>query len=402
MKYKIILFLITPLIYSCTGTKNESVGVSDSGIDQQNENIVSVVVEHPKRRSFEGILEITGNLQAYQQVNLHAMEGGFIKQIYKDIGDYVPSGGVIATLENPVLYQHMKLAEAGLKTAEAELNKSLSNIKAAQAEYDNKNKNADRLNAIYKATPDLITVNDLDNAIAEATIALSKLDVARSDAQLFEAKKEAADANYSSLKIKVGFLTVRAPFSGYISHRYVDKGAFIQNAIENSNSNAIVDIVDVDKLRLVIEFPGSDLKYLSKGAEIEVSFPDIGSQKQTVTISRISEALNPGTKTIRVEVDIMNEDRVLNPGMYAKVSMKQKAKKSLFSVNKQAISSVKGKNYIYVIRNSKVEKLAVSFGFEDKYYIEIINDNVTEEDLVVIKGKALINQGQKVKTILKQ
>jgi len=402
MKYKIILFLITPLIYSCTGTKNESVVVSDSGIDQQNENIVSVVVEHPKRRSFEGILEITGNLQAYQQVNLHAMEGGFIKQIYKDIGDYVPSGGVIATLENPVLYQHMKLAEAGLKTAEAELNKSLSNIKAAQAEYDNKKKNADRLNAIYKTTPDLITVNDLDNAIAEATIALSKLDVARSDTQLFEAKKEAANANYSSLKIKVGFLTVRAPFGGYISHRYVDKGAFIQNALENSSSNAIVDIVDVDKLRLVIEFPGSDLKYLSKGAEIEISFPDIGSQKQTVTISRISEALNPGTKTIRVEVDIMNEDRVLKPGMYAKVSMKQKAKKSLFSVNKQAISSVKGKNYIYVIRNSKVEKLAVSFGFEDKYYIEIINDNVTEEDLVVIKGKALINQGQTVKTILKK
>ena len=126
MKNKITLFLIVLFIFSCSETQTDKAVTSDTGKSINEDNLVSVVVEHPKQRSFEANIEITGTLEAYQQVKLHAMVGGFIKHIYKDIGDFVPAGGVIAVLENPVLYQQMKMAEAGLKTAEANIVKSKS------------------------------------------------------------------------------------------------------------------------------------------------------------------------------------------------------------------------------------------------------------------------------------
>ncbi len=403
MTYKNPVILLTLLLtmgfYACQQNTDPDAGeTAQASMGGSNEAAIpSVEAERPKKRNFEGNLEITGTLEANQMVSLRAMEGGFLTSISKDIGDYVSAGTVLATLENPELRQGLKLAEADLASYQGDLKQAAAKVKIAEAQLDYKRSYYNRIKGIYEKTPDLITIDELENAKAEMLVAEAEVDVAKAQPEVVQAHLKSAEAKVAAAQVRVGNLSVTAPFSGHITHRYVDKGAFIQSAVSNASAMSIFDIVDMNKLRLVVEYPESDIGNIGVGSVVNIAFPELNGKVVTSKITRMAAAMNPKSKTVRAEIDIPKPDKALKAGMYANVKTEQKSSRSNLSINKLAITAVKNKPYVFKVVNDKIEKIPVKLGMENKTHIEVLSDNVSENDVIVIKGKGLINVGMPVR-----
>ncbi len=358
-----------------------------------------VEVEHPQMLEMQSAVEITGSLEPLQHSKVYAPEGGFIEEVRVDIGDEVRKGQVIAVLANPELQQNLAIAEANAKSVEAELLTAEAGIPKAESSFKVAESRHKRLSEVYEETPNLVTIDDLDRAEAAVEMARADLEVARMQPQILEAQHTSALAQLSAVQERVAMLTVRAPFSGGVSRRYMHPGGVLQSAI-NGASEPIIEIVQAHTLRLVIHYPESDLARVQVGTDVVVSFPEITGYNVEAEISRVAAALNTGSKTLRAEIDIDNADGRLKPGMYAKIQTMQKSSAAVLTINTMAITAVKNQNFVYKVEDGIVSRIPVTLGIEDKYRIEVFSNELDSDDLIIVKGKTLVNEGMSVQTKL--
>lgn len=339
------------LLTSCNHQENPTI----ESVKTQNVEIVN-----PQNESFTSKILITGTAQPNQIVTLYAMESGVLSLIRKDIGDKVRQGETIAQLENPELIQQQIKLKAKLK--------------AKQSIYE-------RLNLVYKKTPALTNIQMVENA---------------------EGNFLAAKANLDAVNNRLGFLTIKAPFSGTITKRFVDKGSLLQNGMSEDNPQAIVEIQDTNPIRLTIPVPESDAVVIKIGMDVQVTFPELLGEIYNAKISRTSGALDPQSKTMQVEIDLDNANGKIITGMYAKVLFQINSRENVLSL--PVISKIRYQNeyYVLIVENQKVKRVPIKIGLSNKYYFEILNDEISKDSQVIINGKGLVSIGQIVKPILKQ
>ncbi|MBE0514769.1 efflux RND transporter periplasmic adaptor subunit [Sulfurimonas sp.] len=314
----------------------------------------SVLVANAQTHDFNASVSIAGSAKPNQQVQIYAMSDGYLKQTTVDIGDFVRGGDVVAVLDNPeLLSQRAKL----------------------QAEFNGKKALYERLRNVYEKTPQLTSVFDVENAKAE-----------------FESLK----AELSAVAVQIAYLSVKAPFSGVITQRFVDKGAIIQNALNNANSAALFEIQDIDPIRLNVHVPESDAPLIHKGMIANIVFPELPNQDFNAKVSRTSFGLNEATRTMEVQIDIANKEFTIRPGMYAKVNISINGHKDTLSVLNEALGNIKGESFVYVVENQKVRKVVVKTGIRDNKFTEIINGDIDAEDAVVVQGKEFCSDGASV------
>lgn len=346
----IIAPLFTMLLSSC-GNANE-----EKQINAEIRNVPTVLVANPEQHQFNASLQISGTAKPNQQVKLFAMVSGMLGELSTDIGDFVKEGQVLATLENPDLVQQKAKAEADL---------------------NGKRSIYERLKNVYEKTPQLTTISEVEKAQAEY---------------------ESARAILNGLISQVGFLQVKAPFSGIIVNRSFDKGATIQSGLNNSNAIPLFELQDLQPIRLQIEVPESDAVLVNKGTKTEINFPELPNGKFTAIVTRIAYGLNETTKTMKIEIDLPNTDLKIRPGMYAKVDVTRSGHKDALSIPNEAIGNIKGQSFVYIIRNGKAKKVEIKTGIRDDRFTELLTTEITLADKIVVQGKEFCSDGATVQT----
>jgi len=341
------IFLL--FLASCGENKNE-----EPQALTETRNVPTVLVANPQTHQFDASLQISGTARSNQQVKLFAMTNGMLRELNVDIGDFVKQGQTLASLDNPDLIQQKIKAEADL---------------------NGKKSIYERLKSVYDKTPQLTTIAEIDKAQAEY---------------------ESAKATVNALAAQVGFLSIQAPFEGVIVNRYADKGAIIQNGLNNSNAMPLFEIQDLQPIRLQIEIPESDAVLIDKNTKTEITFPELPNGKFTATVSRIAYGLNEDTKTMKVEIDLPNNDLKIRPGMYAKVDIQRSGHKDVLSIQNEAIGNVKGQSFIYVVTDGKVKKVDVKIGIRDDKFSELLNADIKPTDKIVVQGKEFCSDGATV------
>ncbi len=114
MKTKFFIALLCTALFACSESENKQ--SENTQIDVKTPN---VKVVNPEQRSFTSTLQIIGNAMPNKQVNIHAMEGGFLSLLKKDIGDKVKEGEVLAVLNNPELTRELEINKVAKEVAEA-------------------------------------------------------------------------------------------------------------------------------------------------------------------------------------------------------------------------------------------------------------------------------------------
>jgi RND family efflux transporter MFP subunit len=315
---------------------------------------MAVQVVIPKRGPIVRVITLPGEIKANQQATLYAKVTGYLKSIAVDKGDEVKKGALLAEIEVPEL-----LAESAKYKAEVEL---------ANIEYK-------RISEAQTKVPDLVVPLSVDTA---------------------KGRWEVAKANLERADTLLKFTKIVAPFSGVVTRRMVDAGAFIPAATAgNAQSAALLTLADFSTVRVQIAVPEQEASLVTKEQPVKVTVDGLPGRGFDGKVTRFSYALDDATKTMLAEVELPNQKLELRPGMYvtAKIGIERKADALL--VPADAVLMEKANASVFVVVNNKAKKVPVKIGFNDGNNIEIIS-GVEPASAVILLGKRTLTDGQPV------
>jgi len=315
-----------------------------------------------------------------QQATLYAKVTGYLKTIKVDKGDTVKAGDLIAVIDVPEV-------EAELAKSKAEL----ARAKASGAQYAAEEKTASielkRLTDARKKSPDLVTAQAVDDAQAAVDIAKAKQTAAK-------AEQDVATAGIKRVETLLGFSKITAPFSGVVTARFVDEGAFIPAATSSSTaqSAALVTLMDFNVVRVQVPVTELETPLVSKAQPVKVAVEGFAGKNFNGQVSRLSYALDDVSKTMLVEADIPNPQLELRPGMYATAKIGVEKHIDALTIPVEALVMEKVNAFAYVADGSKAKKTAIKIGFNDGAKVEILG-GLTGSESVILVGKLALTDG---------
>ena len=316
---------------------------------------VAVKVTTPKRGTITRFVTLPGEIKAYQQATLYAKVAGYLKTISVDKGDQAKEGMLLAEIEVPEL-----IAERAKYKAEVEV-----------TDIDFK-----RLSESQKKAPDLVVPQTVDDA-------RGKLDVAK--------------ANLEGNETLLNYTEIVAPFSGVITRRFVDPGAFIPAATSGgaAQTAAIVTLTDFNRVRLQVAVPEIEASLVAVDQPVKLTVEGLPGRSFEGKVTRFSYALDEASKTMLAEIEMPNPKLELRPGMYATVKIGIERKEDALLLPTEALLTEKAGTSVFIITENKAKKTRVQTGFNDGAHFEIIK-GVNAEQPVILVGKQALNDGQAV------
>jgi RND family efflux transporter MFP subunit len=159
----------------------------------------------------------------------------------------------------------------------------------------------------------------------------------------------------------------------------------------------IVQIVDTDRLRLVVPVPEAQVGAMKEGQQVSFTVPAYPGQPFHAPIARISHSVDVNTRTMPVELDVQNRDGRLSPGSFATVMWPvQRTYPTLF-VPTTAVTSDQQHSFVIRVRNGKTEWVTVQTGQAVNTDVEIFG-GLEAGDQVVRTASDSIRNGQEVST----
>ena len=329
-----------------------------SSTSQSQEHILVETVL-PSMNNFQKELRVVGTVEPLQYVDVLPLESGQTSRVLVDIGDRVTKGDLLVILENPIIVRNVVALE----------------VEASAAE-----KHLARMSAASKAASGIISASELDNAEAAAARATSALNTGLD---------------------RLRFLEVKAPISGVITQRNIHPGTVVENGLTSPNQTPMLTIVSCADIRILLPYPERDMRFISKGADIELTFPDMDIKLET-TVSRVSAAINPESRTVDVYVDISSPDCSIRPGIYVEGALMGGSRDSLLSLPAGVRFVENGLPFASAVINGVVKKIPLTILAEDKNSIAFSAEGVDASTQFIITGRNLVTDGETVTTKIKK
>lgn len=253
---------------------------------------VSVVRPQPAPASQD--LVLPGAAMPFADTAIFARTSGYIAHWYTDIGTHVKAGQVLADIAAPDLDAQLRAARAD----EA----------SAQAAY------------AYAKT----TAQRWQTMLASQSVAQQDADAKLSDMQTKQAALAAAQANVARVAELVSYEKVTAPFDGVITARDVDVGALVTaggTPGSPSAANELFHLSQTQTLRVFVDVPQDDAADVTPATEAWLTTQQYPGRRFTARVARSAGALDPASRTLRVEIDVDNADGALLPGGYVQAHL---------------------------------------------------------------------------------
>lgn len=397
------LFLSTALLLS--GCNNNA----DS--EDTTEEVVREIPVETAAVTFGALTDdqlLTGQIEAENEVSILPSTAGEITAIYVKKGDVVKVGQVIAQLDNTNELNAVKQAEISVKQAQLSLedaqksqSDALENIELqleqAQSAYDTAKADLDRNQKLFDAG--LISEKELEGYKLQeknARIQLDQVNLSKVQAentigiQTVETSLEQAQLSLESAKQRLDDKVVKATISGEVTSVDAEVGEMA------SGQSPLATVVAMNTVSLNVNLLQDHLDSFAVGDEIEVQVIGLeGTFKGTVSyISSISS----GSGLFTMEVEIDNSDKVIKPGMVASIVMEEVLEQDKLMVPTKAIIQKEGKSVVFIVQENKaVQKEVEVIRFNTE--LTAVAGDLKENDLVVISGQNLLNDGDLVKVM---
>jgi membrane fusion protein (multidrug efflux system) len=313
------------------------------------------------KEKLPSVLQIPGELIAYQQVDLYAKVNSFVQKLYADVGSEVKAGQILALMDAPEINSQLAGAQSKLKSIEA-------TYLAVKANYDR----------LYQTsqTPGTVSQNDIEQALAKKNSS--------------EADLEAAKSAYREIADNKQYLEIRAPFAGVITARNVHPGAYVGPSGKGSEL-PLFTLQEQKKLRLVISIPEiytGQVKNMEKVLFTVKSMPD---RKFDASVNRLAGALDSKLRSERIEMDVVNEEKKLLPGMVAEVNIPLASDDSNFVIPKTAFVNSTEKKFVIRVKDKKAEWVEVEKGREAGNFMVVYGKLSPGDQLVKIASEEIRN-----------
>jgi len=218
---------------------------------------------------------------------------------------------------------------------------------------------------------------------------LKKGVLAQEEFDQMEAELERTEASLKEMLVNVQYGVVRAPISGVINSRYVDKG-------ERLNvGDKVVDIVNPSVIRTTINVPEMDIPYIRKNQEVTVTVDAIPGRSWKGVVDFVSFKADRASKTFKVRVLTDNPDGVIRAGMLGRVSLLRRSMEQAITTPLYAIINQGGERLLYVEENGIARARTVKLGVIEGERAQV-TEGLKAGDKLIVAGHNMVEDGMKV------
>jgi RND family efflux transporter MFP subunit len=332
-----------------------------------------VELANARRASMNQEVRVVGNLIGEATVAVAPRTAGRVQDVFVRLGDRVTRGQRIAKIEDFEIVEQVKQAEAAQEVAAATIRQREADLQLALT-------NVERSRNLFQRQ--LLPKQTLDDNEARYQAAVAQIDLAK-------AQSTQSRARLDELRINLANTVIVSPVNGFVAKRGVDPGAFV------SQNAPVVDVVDISRVRLVVNVVERDLKELKAGdgAKVEVdAFPGETFQGR---IARVAPVLDPATRTAPIEIEVPNTDFRLKPGMYARAGITTPVKKDTLVVPLDAVADLGGRRGVFQHLNGVAIFRTVEIGTEGEQFVEVLG-GLSEGDQVITTGARALRDGDRI------
>jgi membrane fusion protein (multidrug efflux system) len=155
-----------------------------------------------------------------------------------------------------------------------------------------------------------------------------------------------------------GYLRVVAPFDGIITDRLVHPGMMV----DANGHQPLLKLQQVSHLRLVVPVPETYVGGIERGKSVQFHVPAHPGRTYTGTIARVPNALDPQNRTMMVELDVLNRDGSLAPGMYPTVDWPVSSSGDLLFVPATSVVTTTERTFVITSQNGRAHWVDVRKG----------------------------------------
>jgi len=308
---------------------------------------IPVSIETVKKGTLSENVTASGTLEASEFLNLLSETQGKIVKIYKEKGDRVAAGDVIAKVDDEVI---------------------AANVLTAEANYSQFEKDVERLTRLSE-----------ENAVTKRDLEQASIGLKKAKADLITAKKALSNTS------------IKAPISGYINNDFITEGQLL------GGGSPVCEIVNNNRLKLNIKVPENAVYKIKVGQTVVVSLSVFPDKKFSGKISAIAEKADAVLK-FNVEITLDNDMKShLKSGLYAEVELPVTNEERLI-LNKIAIIESMERPVVYVASNGKAVRRTLIIGQSNNEQVEVLS-GLSDGDQVIVSGQLNLKDGDDIKII---
>ncbi len=304
------------------------------------------------------LLHLTGSLKGMKMADLAANATGRVVKTFVERGDEIKEGALVAQLDTSAASLALKQARVDLRTQETQ--EAINHAECARQE---------RLFATGAISP----------AAYESDTAKCKT------APLV---RESAEAREEIVAKNVGDGTIRAPFDGVVSERFVEVGEYVQP------QSKVIALAQTRELRLELTVPEASVASVRQGADITFKVAAYPDQTFHGTLRFVSGALREATRDLVCEAVVPNAEKLLRPGMFADVELATGSEK-LPSVPDTAVFERQSTTRVYAVVDGRLEERVLQPGSEINGRLTV-RGGIKPSEKVVVGDLSALKNGARV------
>jgi len=359
---------------------------------------VEVQVSPVETRPWDEVLTVLGALESVDQAALSVKNTGRLRELRVDVGSPVRAGDVLAQVEPRDYELQMQQSAALLAQARARLGlplegnddavevEKLSTVRQARALLEEAQAGLERAKRLQ--AENISSQAEFERATAEYQVQFNRYTDALQDARERQAILAQRRAEYDIARQQVADTSLRAPFDGMVQARLANVGEFL------AAGTPVLTVVQVDPLRLRLDVPERRSLAVQMGQTLHVAFEG-DSQVYTGKVARVSPALDPRTRLLRVEGELKNPGH-LRPGAFARASIVISEGTPGLSIPQDSVVTFAGTEKVFLVLTNTAIERPVVLGRRNGPWVEVLQGLQAGDP--VVRSPSGIAPGSPVRT----
>lgn len=364
-----ILFLVLYVGHRIYESRGDAALMREKTLE---EAVPTVAIVYPKPGALSETITLPGNIVGWYEAPMYARVTGYVKMWYKDYGDQVKKGDILAEINAPDLDAEYAQAKADLETQ--------------RARYRLAEVTAKRWVALRP-----------NHAVSEQSITVKEQELKAEAAMV-----KAAEQKIRNIDAFIRFKTIVAPFDGIVTQRNINVGDLVSKEGNLSTPNAITNlftVADVHMLRLFVNVPASFGSFLQPGLTADVTVPQLPNRHFTAKFLTVAKGFDVSTRTAVTVFTIENEDRALWPGSYAQVHLTAPVDSQVFTIPSTAlVFQEHGTQVAVVTEDDRIQLKPITVSKLMDNAVEVA-EGISTSDRVVNNPSAALLAGEKVRVV---
>ena len=328
----LLVCLLGSMVYIFSSRSNET--TIESGADAPLVQVRKISV--PRK------FKLSGELQPKTQVDVVSRLAGKLIEVRFQVGDFVPPGALVAAVHADDLDRRLARLEGNVEAAKQAL-------RPTEDELANAEKSLSRHREFLRG--DLIARRDVEQAEIEVETARAKAELAR--AQL--AQQEAMLSQVRGLQ---GLTRLYAPTGGQVIKRLLEPGAMV------GEGTAVLSVASLDALTINLTLSGDPLSELRPAMDVQITTAELPGVIAEGKVIRIEPQKRDDSKSSEIEIEVVNQNRKLRPGMAVEALVDLQTAGEFLSVPRSAIETDGQRTYVYKIADGRALRQQVVLGSE--------------------------------------